>query len=163
MSRRLEDLHPTFRPLADRLLLDGTSKGIDIRPGFTLRHSVEQAALYRRGRKTETIKTRLIVLRRGNLMAQWQAMLLERVGPQTGAKVTEALPGESAHQYGLAIDLVVFNTAGKPILEESPEYHEIGRIGKGIGLVWGGDWGWDWGHFEHADWREIAIEGIFPQ
>jgi peptidoglycan LD-endopeptidase CwlK len=55
-----------------------------------------------------------------------------------GAKVTNAKGGYSNHNFGIAFDVGVFN--GSRYLPESPKYNEVGKIGKEIGLEWGGDW-----------------------
>jgi peptidoglycan L-alanyl-D-glutamate endopeptidase CwlK len=52
--------------------------------------------------------------------------------------VTQAAPGQSFHNYGLAMDVV-------PIENSVPNYNskdwdEIGKIGKNFGFEWGGDW-----------------------
>lgn len=74
---------------------------------------------------------------------------------------SKAKAGQSAHNYGLAIDLI-HGIFGWDIPRESWEL--IGHIGKevatqnGLKLVWGGDWKtlWDPAHWEVAGWREIA-------
>lgn len=55
-----------------------------------------------------------------------------------GRRVTNAPAGFSNHNFGLAWDIGVFD--GADYLEESPLYAKAGRIGRGLGLEWGGDW-----------------------
>lgn len=56
----------------------------------------------------------------------------------TGA--TNAKPGYSFHQYGLAFDLVPLDAQGKAWWEPGKAvWQTIGRIGKSLGLTWGGD------------------------
>lgn len=58
--------------------------------------------------------------------------------------VTHAMPGESFHQYGLAIDSCF--EGGDPYLDRLPKndctflWNEYGRFCKSVGLEWGGDW-----------------------
>ena len=55
-----------------------------------------------------------------------------------GRIVTNARGGFSNHNFGIAFDVGVFE--GKKYLGESPKYAQVGVIGRGIGLEWGGDW-----------------------
>ena len=55
-----------------------------------------------------------------------------------GHIVTNAPPGFSYHNYGLAVDVCEF-VNGKPKWN-SKHWALIGEIGKKHGLVWGGDW-----------------------
>lgn len=58
----------------------------------------------------------------------------------SGRGVTNAKPGNSFHNYGLAVDVVFRNADGAPSWAESHEWEKLGRLGKAEGLVWGGDW-----------------------
>jgi peptidoglycan L-alanyl-D-glutamate endopeptidase CwlK len=55
-----------------------------------------------------------------------------------GKVVTSAMPGQSYHNYGLAIDVVEIKN-GVP-LWSNPNWEQIGRIGEKHGFVWGGRW-----------------------
>jgi peptidoglycan L-alanyl-D-glutamate endopeptidase CwlK len=52
--------------------------------------------------------------------------------------VTKARGGQSNHNFGIAIDITLFEN-GKPVWE-SPHYREASAIGKALGFDWGGDW-----------------------
>ena len=82
---------------------------------------------------------------------QEQAALYEAGrGPDGGRKVTNARPGFSWHNFRRAYDLAVVE--GGKIIWNSPKYTEAGKIGKSLGLVWGGDFKsvrGDLGHFEY--------------
>jgi peptidoglycan L-alanyl-D-glutamate endopeptidase CwlK len=53
--------------------------------------------------------------------------------------VTNARPGQSLHNFGIAIDVGLFD--GGRYLPDSPLYDKAGKIGSSIeGLEWGGDW-----------------------
>ena len=54
-----------------------------------------------------------------------------------GKKVTNAPPGKSWHNFSLAFDVVPV-IEGKPVWN-SPLWERIGELGKGLGLLWGGD------------------------
>lgn len=55
-----------------------------------------------------------------------------------GDKVTNARAGFSWHNFGLAYDLTLFS--GKNPVWNSRHYETAGKIGKALGLEWGGDW-----------------------
>lgn len=62
---------------------------------------------------------------------------LRRRSEAGGPKAAPA--GWSNHNFGLAFDITLFSSAGKPIWE-SPNYRTLGQLGKALGLTWGGDW-----------------------
>jgi peptidoglycan LD-endopeptidase CwlK len=55
-----------------------------------------------------------------------------------GSKVTNAHGGQSNHNFGVAWDIGIFQSG--QYLPESPLYATVAKIGKGLGLEWGGDW-----------------------
>ena len=66
--------------------------------------------------------------------------ILYNQGRTTGGKiVTKAKGGQSWHNFGCAFDMV-FRPYGKWSWDEIHPWAELGRIGKGLGLEWGGDW-----------------------
>lgn len=64
--------------------------------------------------------------------------------------VTKARAGRSWHNYGLAADVVFTKGNGTPSWDARHDWAAIGRIGKSLGLTWGGDFKRikDLGHFE---------------
>lgn len=77
-SRRIEDLHPCLQEKARQLIELCKAEGIEIRVTSTLRTFAEQAQLYAQGRT------------------------------KPGQIVTRAKPGQSWHNYGLAVDVCPF-------------------------------------------------------
>ena len=73
-----------------------------------------------------------------------------------GRKVTQAGPGLSMHNYGLAVDIVLINGSSASWETEKDfdkdgkaDWKEIVTIFKQYGWVWGGDWKFvDKPHFE---------------
>lgn len=67
-----------------------------------------------------------------------------------GPVVTNAKPGDSYHQYGLAVDVVPTVYKGLPDWNPGgPLWAQIGAIGERAGLTWGGRWSTpDKPHFE---------------
>lgn len=104
----IDKLHPKIRPMALALLAKAKTVGIDLKITFGYRTFEEQQALYDQGRT------------------------------KPGKIVTKAKPGQSFHNYALAIDVV-------PIVNgkadwESKRWEEIGAIGESVGFEWGGRW-----------------------
>lgn len=52
--------------------------------------------------------------------------------------VTKARGGQSNHNFGIAIDVTIFD--GNTPVWESPKYKTLGEMGKSLGFEWGGDW-----------------------
>lgn len=59
----------------------------------------------------------------------------------TGEILTYNRPKDSYHNYGLAFDFECFAMKDSIFINKKYEdiYYEVGRIGKSIGLLWGGD------------------------
>ncbi len=101
-------LLPELHPIARALVQKAAAAGISIRVISGLRSYEEQAALYAQGRTAP------------------------------GKKVTNARPGYSNHNFGIAFDIGVFE--GSKYLPESPKYKAVGALGMDLGLEWGGNW-----------------------
>ena len=74
--------------------------------------------------------------------------------------------GGSWHNYGLAVDIAFWNSAGTGPTWNAPQDHwqKLGTAGKNAGYTaWGGDWGWDFVHFEyHPRWSSSSAYGVKP-
>lgn len=129
MSRSLDDLRPEIRPMVDGFLVDCATEGIQYIITCTTRPLEDQAALYAQGRTTP------------------------------GKIVTNARPGQSAHNFGLAIDIVPIAN-GKPDWDGShPIWQRIGALGQARGLQWLGapDSRFkEQAHFQHPNWKALA-------
>jgi uncharacterized protein YcbK (DUF882 family) len=98
--------------------------GVELRIVSGFRSLQEQEALYAQGRTSAEIR--------------------ERVHKQgRGGAVTDAPPGQSAHNYGLAVDL-------DPDDPNTPTIREIAKL-FGFGTV-----SWDPDHLEYPNWRQTA-------
>jgi peptidoglycan L-alanyl-D-glutamate endopeptidase CwlK len=132
-SRSLDDLKLDIRPLVDAFLEACAQSLIDVLITCTLRSNSEQAALYAQGRTAP------------------------------GHVVTNAPAGRSAHNFGLAIDVVPL-VNGKPDWKASdPVWKTLGDLGVAAGLQWAGTPGFPFPeepHFQHPHWRVLA--GLDP-
>lgn len=108
-SRSLDDLIPPARERAAKFLQHCQAAGIEVLIYCTYRDNESQAALYAQGRTTP------------------------------GARVTNAKPGESWHNYRCAFDCVPM-LAGKPMWGDAKSYARMGEIGESLGLEWAGRW-----------------------
>jgi len=75
----------------------------------------------------------------GTRTYQEQAALYSKGRTAPGPKVTNAQPGYSWHNFGVAWDFVVFDANDQPMWE-SPLMERCGKIAESLGLVWGGRW-----------------------
>lgn len=107
--RDLDKLHPYVKELAEKLLAKCKEAGIKIIITETLRSKERQQQLYNQGRTTP------------------------------GKIVTNAKPGDSIHNYGLAFDIVPVEN-GKALWNRYDLFKKVGKIGVGLGLTWGGNW-----------------------
>jgi peptidoglycan L-alanyl-D-glutamate endopeptidase CwlK len=57
---------------------------------------------------------------------------------ESDERVTKARAGYSNHNFGIAIDITLFDES-TPVWE-SLLYREVARVGKALGFEWGGDW-----------------------
>lgn len=74
--------------------------------------------------------------------------------------LSKAKPGQSAHNHGLAVD-IVHGTKAWDLTRK--QWDLVGHVGKevaaslGIKVEWGGDWSfYDPAHWELANWRDIG-------
>lgn len=102
-SRRLEDLRPEFRTRVEQWRAQCEHASLDILIYCTLRSTQEQADLYALGRT------------------------------KAGSIVTNAKPGQSAHNYGLALDFVPM-IAGRPQWSNKGLYKRAIDLAEGCGL-----------------------------
>lgn len=124
MSRDLNDLHPQFRPLVDLWLADMRSVALDSIITCAFRSGVEQDALYARGRTVP------------------------------GKIVTYAKSGQSAHNYGLAIDFVINEFGKLDWSGDSEPWNRAINLAKARGLQ--SLRPMESAHLQHPNWREIA-------
>lgn len=129
--QRIAGLHPLFRPVVEAAYAEACEALTGraiVRIAYGVRTWSEQEALYAKGRSAP------------------------------GPKVTNAAPGRSMHNYGLAVDIVLiidgkiasWDTLKDFDGDKQADWMEVVRIFKAHGMKWGGDFATfkDMPHFE---------------
>lgn len=118
-ARNIATLLPQVHPLAQQLIAEAAKKGIQIKVISGHRSYAEQDALYKQAMdgKDNDQDGRV---------------------DESDERVTKARGGYSNHNFGLAFDIGIFE--GAKYLGDSPLYATVGRLGRVLGLEWGGDW-----------------------
>jgi peptidoglycan LD-endopeptidase CwlK len=112
------DLHPIVKDRSNQLVQQAANIGIVVMITDGFRSSEDQDRLYEKGRTTE------------------------------GSIVTYAKGGESFHNFGLAIDFALKDTANGVIWDMQydgnqngkSDWNEVVELAKALGFKWGGDW-----------------------
>ncbi|KGX92944.1 peptidase M15 [Pontibacillus halophilus JSM 076056 = DSM 19796] len=130
-SRGLNGLHPVVKGKATQLIENAYNRGVQILITDGYRSFAEQQRLYNQGRTTP------------------------------GSIVTNARPGQSYHNYGLAIDFALYTKDGRKVVWDTridgdgdglSDWDEVVIEAKKLGFKWGGDWVSfrDFPHFEYT-------------
>lgn len=127
---RLQNLHPAIRQDARNFIAEAEKFGFYLRitRDGHLRSFDEQAELYAKGRTSP------------------------------GKIVTNAEPGQSYHNYGLALDVVEIKN-GKP-LWKNEHWGKIAQLAEKYGFQWGAAWN-DKPHFQKTfgyHWRDLLAK-----
>lgn len=113
-----DGLHPIIEEKTEQLIKKAGAIGIDMMITDGFRSIEEQNDIFRQGRSTG------------------------------GEIVTNAMGGQSLHNFGLAVDYALLNQNGQPIWDLTydgnnngePDWFEVAEIAKELGFEWGGDW-----------------------
>ncbi len=109
---KIDLLEPEFKESIQQLLIKVKEMGYVLVPFFTLRNPWVQARLWRQSRTTTQINRAVGMLH--NAKALFLSEVLASVGPQYGRWATNALPGQSWHQWREAVDCFVLEN-GKAV------------------------------------------------
>jgi hypothetical protein len=122
-NQRIETLHPLIKNLVAKIVNECYDIGIKIRitSDGHLRTFDKQNELYGHSRTSEQLKAKGINPEYAKPNETWK---------------TNAIGGESFHNYGLAVDIVTI--AGKDLVWIPS--HKVVEIFKKYGFEWGGDW-----------------------
>jgi peptidoglycan L-alanyl-D-glutamate endopeptidase CwlK len=157
VTNRINRLDSHFAAKLNDVLTELEKLHIEMRVYCSDRNLLDQAKLWRQSRTRKTIDGACEQLRAAG--APYIAHIIEIAGPQFGPRVTNAVPGNSWHQWGEAID-AVWIVDGKaewsPIKLEAcgsgpmvNGYREMAKLAKDIGLTSGGNWNSpDWPHLQ---------------
>lgn len=99
-----DGLDPAFARALAELVKDCASAGVVMHPFFGVRDPITQGKLWRQSRLTSEVNREIAKLRAEG--APFLAKCIEKAGPATGNWATNAVPGLSWHQWGLAMDCV---------------------------------------------------------
>ena len=98
-------LDPTFLPLAQQLVQAMTAKGYTVNPYYGIRTLAQSAALWRQSRSTAVVNAQIQAY--NDAGCTFLANVMQNVGPSSGPWASNALPGQSYHNYGLAMDCLL--------------------------------------------------------
>ena len=134
----------------------------------TRRSFAKQAALFRQGRSLSEIHDLALALDLDWGRDDLSRTLLDAPIQASNRIVTQAGPGQSLHNYGLAIDAVPMRN-GKPVwgTREADDYRcwcAYGAMVRDSGLEWAGDWQ-GFREFPHAQmpgysWQDLISEPL---
>jgi hypothetical protein len=150
MSRDITKLTEEFQADLGNLLKMCSERGVEMRPYYTERTPWEQARLWRQSRPTSKIELVSATLRTEG--AKYLSKVLEEVGPCNGPHVTNSCPGNSWHQFGLAVDCF-WNVQGDSewsptvLIKEKNGYQVYSDAALELNLRPGSSWG-DWPHVQ---------------
>lgn len=142
-----------------RLMEACEKRGLEFKFYHYLRHPATQARYWRRSRTTWEIEKEIKRLKRRG--AGWLAQLINDVGPQYGKWATNALPGLSWHQWGLAADCVLIRRGKAEWDGGHPGYVVLHEEAKALGLSTGLHYN-DAGHVQAED-GKILDHYTWPQ
>jgi peptidoglycan L-alanyl-D-glutamate endopeptidase CwlK len=159
MSKDLNDLIPEFRVKVVAGLAALAQQGLVFIPYFTQRDPVVQAKLWRQSRSGDVVAQQIQDLKDAG--CDFIVACFEKAGPADGAWATNALPGQSWHQYGEAVDCYLQDASGSPVWE-SKNYAIFGQVGDANGMWWGGHFG-DNDHWQNRRTEPPAAFGSIKQ
>jgi len=144
-----------FLPLCERA-------GLELLVYCTRRDLQEQARLFRKGRPLDAIQRRAEELDKVHQRPDLAAILMTAPPQYERRIVTHAAPGQSLHNYGLAMDCVPM-VAGKPAWnDDAPAWQHYGEMAQLAGLTWAGAWlrFKEYPHVQMPDmhWRELITQ-----
>lgn len=118
---RMGAVHPRIREYALELIKRAYKEGIRVQISSGFRSNEDQAYIYGQGRPNYV----------------WNGKKYGR----PGSIVSNAQPGTSVHNYGLAIDYFLVSEDGnRSLWVVNDQWRRVAAIAKGMGFEWGGDW-----------------------
>jgi peptidoglycan L-alanyl-D-glutamate endopeptidase CwlK len=133
----LTQLEAPFAAKVSTALAALAAAGQTFRPYFARRDPVTQGRLWRQSRSRSVVTAE--IERLTDIGCGFMAGCIVRAGACDGPWATDAVPGLSWHQWGLAIDCVLLDV-GKPNWNAAA-YSIYGEAGEKAGCYWGGHFG----------------------
>ena len=151
VSRDIFDLEPEMREKTVALLAACAQQGVEMRPFTTIRDVWAQAKLWRQSRTRHEIEQQIEDLEKDE--APFLAQVIREIGSQQGKWATNAVPGFSWHQHGMALDCywVVGGNAEWSTTDGDEKNGYVVYAGEAasLGLNAGGHWNTkDWVHVQ---------------
>lgn len=176
-----QEFAATYAKLMDKCV----AAGFRIVPYDGARSPWQQAIYWRQSRTKQQVQAKIAEVK--NEGAPYIAKILDEVGPHSGKHVTDAIPGQSFHQFKRAVDsYVVSPDTHKALWREEEKdgdeyelavqlYDKMGGFAEALGLTWGGHWSFgDYGHVqgqkasspmkEYGSWAKLdaALKAAWP-
>ncbi|MEK3995622.1 M15 family metallopeptidase [Psychrobacillus sp. FSL K6-2365] len=118
---RIGAVHPSLKEYTIELIKRCYKEGILVQISSGFRSNEDQAYIYGQGRPSYI----------------WKG----KVYGSKGSIVSNAPPGTSIHNYGLAIDYFLVSEDGnKSLWTVNDKWKRVAAIAKSMGFEWGGDW-----------------------
>lgn len=148
-SRSLSDLTPETHEKCEQVIAGCKARGVDLLVYCTFRSLTDQAELFRHGRTSWEIRDALQNRRPD------ERLVKDLINAESipGARVTNALPGYSFHQYGEAFDAAPMKNGKILWMQSSLEWQIYGDEVRKAGLFWAGDWKGIFVEFPHSQLR----------
>lgn len=131
LQRSLKNIgavHASLKEYVEELIKRCYKEGILVQMSSGYRSNEEQAALYGQGRASYIYN------------GKQYGKLTDNTGKKL-AIVTNATPGSSIHNYGLAVDYFLVSDDGLTALwTVNEKWRRVATIAKSMGFSWGGDW-----------------------
>jgi peptidoglycan L-alanyl-D-glutamate endopeptidase CwlK len=138
---RLSELDSRFQPMVKKLLESAAQVGVRLRIVEGYRSNARQQELYDQGRTVKEDKN-------------GKALTI----------VTNAKPGSSLHNFGLAVDVVPIEKEQMAWKKPESWWDSLGKFGQDLGLKWGGDGSFgfkDRDHFQYPITMADIVKGNF--
>lgn len=121
-SRKLSDLCPELKEVAEEFIEQCAEAGIDVLIYCTYRSNEEQDKEYEKGRDSK-----------GNIINRQQVTTYAKGGGSKHNRMENGKPSSRA------FDCVAMRNGFCLWSSAAPEWKKMGEIGRGLGLEWGGD------------------------
>lgn len=138
---RLGAVHPMVKEYTSELITRCYKEGIRVQISSGFRSFEEQAHIYGQGRSSYVYK------------GKQYGRLKDGNGKRLSI-VSNAKPGSSIHNYGLAIDYFLVSPDGNSsIWTVNNDWRRVAAIAKSMGAEWGGDWS-SFRDYPHLQWNK---------